>query len=222
VLTVGLTGNIGAGKSTVAELLVAHGAALVDADRVAREVVEPGAPAYQPLIDRFGTGILDGEGRIDRPALAALVFGDADRLADLNAIVHPAIGVAMIEGKDAFAGTDRIVVMDIPLLKPFHRDLLSLDAVVVVDVPPELALERLTVQRGMSEEDALARQAAQPTRAERLEGADFVVDNSDGTDRLAAEVERVWAALERLPHRDPDPAPAPADAAGGDVTLATD
>jgi len=222
VRTVGLTGNIGAGKSTVAELLVAHGAALVDADRIARQVVEPGAPAYRPLIDRFGTGILDGEGRIDRPALAALVFGDADRLADLNAIIHPAIGVAMIEGKDAYAGTDRIVVMDIPLLKPFHRDLLSLDAVVVVDVPPELALERLVAQRGMSEEDALARQAAQPTRAERLEGADFVVDNSDGTDRLAAEVERVWSALQLLPHRGPDPEAAPADAAAGDVTVATD
>ncbi|MGA2838020.1 MAG: dephospho-CoA kinase [Acidimicrobiales bacterium] len=215
MLTVGLTGNIGAGKSTVAALLVAHGAALVDADLVARQVVEPGAPAHQQLVDRFGTGILDDEGRIDRPGLAALVFGDADRLADLNAIVHPAIGVAMIQGKDAFAGTDRIVVMDIPLLKPFHRDLLALDAVVVVDVPPELALERLTVQRGMSEEDALARQAAQPTRAERLEGADFVVDNSDGTDRLAAEVDRVWAELRRLPHRQPDPVP-------GDTTVSTD
>jgi dephospho-CoA kinase len=105
----------------------------------------------------------------------------------------------MIEGKDAFAGTDRIVVMDIPLLRHFHRELLSLDAVVVVDVPPELALERLTTLRGMSEEDARARQSAQPTRAERLEGADFVVDNSGGAEELAAEVDRVWAALEQLP-----------------------
>jgi dephospho-CoA kinase len=177
MLTIGLTGNIGAGKSTVAELLVAHGAALVDADKVAREVVEPGAPAYQPLVDRFGT----------------------EELEALNAIIHPAIGVAMIEGKDAHAGTDRIVVMDIPLLKEFHRELLALDAVVVVDVPPELALERLTTLRDMSEDDARARQAAQPTRAERLEGADFVVDNSAGTEQLAAEVDRVWAALEALP-----------------------
>ena len=123
VLTVGLTGNIGAGKSTVAELLVAHGARLVDADRVAREVVEPGAPAYQPLVDRFGTGH-PRRRRTHRPAraLAEVVFGDPADLADLNAIIHPAIGIAMIEGKDACDGTDDIVVMDIPLLRDFHRE----------------------------------------------------------------------------------------------------
>ncbi len=197
--TVGLTGNIGAGKSTVAELLVAHGAALVDADKVAREVVEPGAAAYQPLVDRFGEDILDADRRIDRPSLAAKVFGHPEELEALNAIIHPAIGVAMIKGKDSFAGTDRIVVMDIPLLKDFHREMLALDAVIVVDVPPEVALERLTTVRGMSEDDARARQASQPSRAERLEGADFVVDNSDGTEQLATEVDRVWGELQRLP-----------------------
>ena len=199
--TVGLTGNIGAGKSTVAALLVARGAVLVDADTVARAVVAPGASAYQPLVDRFGAGILDADGQIDRPALAAKVFGHPEELEALNAIIHPAIGVAMVEGKDAHAGTDRIVVMDIPLLKDFHRELLALDAVVVVDVPPEVALGRLTSQRGMSEEDARARQASQPSRAERLDGADFVVDNSDGTDQLEREVARVWAELQRLPER---------------------
>jgi dephospho-CoA kinase len=199
VRTVGLTGNIGAGKSTVAGLFVAHGAALVDADTVARAVVEPGAAAHQPLVDRFGPDVLDADGRIDRPALAAKVFGHPEELAALNAIIHPAIGVAMIEGKDAYVGTDRIVVMDIPLLRSFHRELLALDAVVVVDVPPEVALERLTTQRGMSPEDARARQASQPSRADRLEGADFVVDNSDGHDRLEAEVDRVWAGLQALP-----------------------
>ena len=204
MLTVGLTGNIGAGKSTVAELLVAHGAVLVDADKVARDVVEPGAAAYQPLVDRFGPGILDAEGRIDRPKLAERVFGHPTELADLNAVIHPAIGIAMIEGKDAHAGTDRIVVMDIPLLKEFHREMLKLDAVIVVDVPPELALERLITLRGMPEADARARQASQPTRAERLEGADFVVDNAHGTDHLEAEVDRVWAALQLLPQRATD------------------
>ena len=209
MLTVGLTGNIGAGKSTVAALLVAHGAALVDADQVAREVVEPGAPAYQPLVDRFGSDIVDADGRIDRPALAAKVFGHPEELEALNAIIHPAIGIAMIEGKDAHVGTDRIVVMDIPLLRDFHRELLALDAVVVVDVPPELALERLTSLRGMAEDDARARQASQPTRTERLTGADFVVDNSDGTDHLAAEVDRVWAALVAMPQRADGRAEAP-------------
>ena len=197
--TVGLTGNIGAGKSTVAGLLVARGAALVDADLVAREVVEPGAPAYQPLIDRFGPDILDADGRIDRPSLAAMVFGHPEELEALNGIIHPAIGVAMIERKDAYRDTDRIVVMDIPLLRAFHREMLALDAVVVVDVPPEVALERLTSLRGMSEKDARARQASQPSRAERLDGADFVVDNSDGTEQLATEVDRVWSELTRLP-----------------------
>ena len=198
---VGLTGNIGAGKSTVAELLVAHGAALVDADQVARQVVEPGAPAYAPLIERFGEEILDGQRRIDRPVLAAKVFGHPEELEAPNAIIHPAIGIAMIEGKDAFAGTDRIVVMDIPLLKEFHRELLSLDAVVVVDVDPEVAFDRLTRLRGMSEEDARARQGAQPSRQERLEGADFVVDNSGDASALAGEVARVWTLLEQLPER---------------------
>ena len=202
MLTVGLTGNIGAGKSTVAELLVARGAHLVDADKVAREVVEPGAPAYLALVKRFGTEILDGEGRIDRPKLADVAFKSPESVADLNAIVHPAIGVAMIERKDLHRGTDGIVVMDIPLLKEFHKGLLDLDAVIVVDVSPEVRLERLTTRRGMAEEDVRARMAAQPTRQERLEGADYVVDNSGDTAHLAREVDRVWAELERLPHPD--------------------
>ncbi len=142
MLTVGLTGNIGAGKSTVAELLVAHGAHLVDADKVAREVVEPGAPAYQPLVDRFGPGILDADGRVDRPKLAEVAFADPADLADLNAIVHPAIGIAMIEGKDAWKDTDDIVVMDIPLLKAMHQEMLALDAVVVVDASSEVRRRR--------------------------------------------------------------------------------
>jgi len=195
VLAVGLTGNIGAGKSTVAGLLVAHGAALVDADRVAREVVEPGTPAHQQLVERFGRQILDAEERIDRPALAALVFGHPEELADLNAIVHPAVGVAMIEQKDAYAGGDRIVVMDIPLLKAVHKEMLSLAAVIVVDAPTELALERLVARRGMSEEDARARMASQPDRDARLEGADLVVDNSGDTGHLEREVDRVWEEL---------------------------
>ena len=197
MLTVGLTGNIGAGKSTVAELLVARGAYLVDADKVAREVVEPGAPAYLALVERFGTGILDGDGRIDRPKLAESAFQGPESVADLNAIVHPAIGLAMIEGKDAHQGTDAIVVMDIPLLKEFHRELLALDAVIVVDVSPEVRLERLTTHRGMAEQDVRARMAAQPTRQERLEGADFVIDNSGDAAHLVEEVDRVWAELER-------------------------
>jgi dephospho-CoA kinase len=198
VLAVGLTGGIGAGKSTVADLLVAHGAQLVDADVIAREVVAPGGPAFQPLVDRFGPGILDGGGGIDRPALAALVFGHPDALADLNAITHPAIGIEMMARRDRFADTDEIVVLDIPLLRAVHRETLDLAAVVVVDTPTELALERLVTARGMAPDDARARIDAQPDREARLEGADLVVDNSEGHDHLRAEVDRVWAELEAL------------------------
>jgi dephospho-CoA kinase len=211
VLAVGLTGGIGTGKSTVAAILAERGAALVDADLIAREVVEPGGAAYQPLVDRFGSGILDAEGRVDRPAVAELVFGDAKALADLNAITHPAIGVEMIARKDGFAGTDRIVVLDIPLLRAVHRDTLSLASVVVVDAPPEVALERLVAARGMGEADARARMANQPDRETRLEGADFVVDNSGDEAHLRGEVDRVWTALLELRDRD---AGAPIGSAG--------
>ncbi len=195
VLTIGLTGGIGAGKSTVADLLVGHGAALVDADQVAREVVAPGGPAYQPLIDRFGPGIIDPDGAIDRPKLAELVFGHPEALADLNAITHPAIGIEMIARRDRFADTDEIVVMDIPLLKAIHRDTLDLAAVVVVDTPTELALERLVTLRGMAEADARARIGSQIDRSARLDGADLVIDNSADHAHLQAEVDRVWTVL---------------------------
>lgn len=198
MLTVGLTGGIGAGKSTVGDLLVAKGAILVDADRIAREVVAPGGPAYQPMIDRFGTGILDADGNIDRPAVAAIVFGDPEALADLNAITHPAIGVAMMQRKDGFAATDDIVILDIPLLKEAHRQMLSLAAVVVVDTPTEVALDRLITIRGMSKEDAEARIASQIDRRTRLQGADLVVDNSGDERHLAKEVDRTWDALVKL------------------------
>jgi dephospho-CoA kinase len=195
MITVGLTGGIGAGKSTVAQLLVGHGAVLVDADLIAREVVAPGGPAYQPVIDRFGAGIVGPDGLIDRPKVAELVFGHPEALADLTAITHPAIGVEMIARKDGYAGTDEIVVLDIPLLKPVHRELLDLVSVVVVDTPPELALERLVSDRGMSAADAKARMESQPSRSDRLDGADLVIDNAGDLAHLEAEVDRVWAAL---------------------------
>ena len=198
MVVVGLTGGIGAGKSTVATLLVHRGAVLVDADQVAREVVEPGGPAYQPLVDRFGTDILDADGRIDRPRLAAIAFADPASLADLNAITHPVIGAEMLSRRDRHDAPGTVVVMDIPLLRAEHRELLSLAAVVVVDAPPEAAVRRLVEQRGMTEEDARARMAAQPDREARLEGADEVVDNSGDEEQLAARVDGLWARLTEL------------------------
>jgi dephospho-CoA kinase len=199
VLAVGLTGGIGSGKSTVADLLVEHGAVLIDADRIAREVVAPGGPALGPLVERFGPGILTPEGTLDRAALAALVFPDPEALAALNAITHPLIGAEMTARRAAAEGTDHVVVLDIPLLKAEHRDLLTLAFVIVVDTPVDTALTRLVEQRGLTRADAQARMAAQPSREERRAGADFVIDNSSDLEHLRAEVDRVWRALTEPP-----------------------
>jgi dephospho-CoA kinase len=195
MLAVGLAGGIGAGKSTVGGLLIERGALLIDADRIAREVVEPGGPAFDALVDRFGPGILTSDGTVDRPGLAAIVFRDPAALTDLNAITHPVIGQVMVERGAALRDSDRIVVFDVPLLRPGHRGLLSLEVVIVVDCPSAIALERLVEMRGMSRTEAEARIAAQPTREERLEGADEVIDNSSTLAHLTSEVDRVWATL---------------------------
>ena len=195
MLAVGRTGGIGSGKSAVADLLVARGAVLIDADQVARDVVTPGGPAYQPLIDRFGPGIVAADGTIDRPALAAVAFADDGARADLNAITHPAIGVAMIQARDALEATDNIVVLAIPLLTAMHRETVKLNKVVVVDCPTDIALDRLLSQRHMDRTDAEARISAQISREERVKEADFVVDNSGDRTALEAEVARLWEWL---------------------------
>ncbi|HTT87007.1 MAG TPA: dephospho-CoA kinase [Acidimicrobiales bacterium] len=208
MLAVGLTGGMGSGKSTVADLLVDRGAVLIDADRIAREVVTPAGPAYRPLVERFGPGILTSEGTLDRAALADIVFHDPEALAALNAVTHPAISAVMSARRQAEEDTDHVVVLDVPLLAPAHRDVLALDVVVVVDCPVEVALARLVEQRRFSRADAEARMAAQPDREERRRGADFVIDNAGDRARLAAEVDRVWRALtSRRAHRGPPPPP---------------
>jgi dephospho-CoA kinase len=195
MLAVGLTGGIGSGKSAVADLLVAHGAVLIDADQVARDVVAPGGPAYQPLIEKFGPGIVAADGTIDRKALAAVAFADEESRLALNAITHPAIGVAMIEARDAHKGTDDIVVLAIPLLTAVHRDTVKLHKVVVVDTPTDVALERLLLQRGFDRADAEARIRSQISREERVQEADYVLDNSGDRAALEAEVDTLWAWL---------------------------
>jgi len=197
MFAIGLSGGIGAGKSAVADLLVERGAVLIDADLVAREVVAPAGAAYGPLVERFGRGILDADGSVDRAALAEVVFADPAALADLNAITHPVIGVEMVARRDALAGTDHVVVLAIPLLAGHHRETMTLDAVVVVDCPVEVALERLVHQRGMDRADAEARIAAQMSRVERAAGADFVIDNSSTREHLGAEVDRLWGWIEQ-------------------------
>lgn len=194
MLKVGLTGGIGSGKSAVSRLLTARGAVVVDADAIAREVVEPGTPGLAAVVAEFGAGVLRPDGTLDRPALGAIVFSDPQRLAALNAIVHPLIAARTGE-LVAAAPADAVVVHDVPLLT--ENDLApGYDVVVVVDVPVELQLDRLVRLRGMTEADARARIAAQATREQRLAVADLVIDNSGTLEQLAAQVDVLWAELE--------------------------
>ncbi|EGE45161.1 dephospho-CoA kinase [Streptomyces griseus] len=195
MLKVGLTGGIGAGKSEVSRLLVKYGAVLIDSDRIAREVVEPGTPGLAAVVEEFGTGVLTAEGALDRPALGALVFADPGRLAALNAIVHPLVGARAAEQERA-APEDAVVVHDVPLLT--ENGLAPLyDLVVVVDASPETQLERLVTLRGMTESDARARMAAQATRDQRRAVADLIVDNDGPLEALQPQVRTVWDELVR-------------------------
>ncbi|MYY83468.1 MULTISPECIES: dephospho-CoA kinase [unclassified Streptomyces] len=195
MLKVGLTGGIGAGKSEVSRLLVAAGAVLIDADKIAREVVEPGTPGLAAVVDTFGEDVLAPDGSLDRPKLGAVVFADAGKLAALNAIVHPLVSARSAELEQA-ASADAVVVHDVPLLT--ENGLVPLyDLVIVVDASPATQLDRLVRLRGMSQEDARARMAAQATREKRLEIADIVIDNDGPLEGLPERVAEVWADLER-------------------------
>lgn len=195
MLKVGLTGGIGAGKSEVSRLLVTYGAVLIDSDRIAREVVAPGTPGLAAVVEEFGPGVLTAEGALDRPALGALVFADAGRLAALNAIVHPLVGARAAELERA-AQEDAVVVHDVPLLT--ENGLAPLyDLVVVVDASAETQLDRLVTLRGMTETDARARMATQATRDQRRALADLVVDNDGPLHALEPQVRAVWDELVR-------------------------
>lgn len=191
---VGLTGGIGSGKSTVAGLLAARGAVVVDADRLAREVVAAGTPGHRAVVDRFGPRVVAGDGSLDRKALAGVVFDDPEALADLNAIVHPAVRAAIADRLAALAPTDAVVVLEIPLLVESGRSY-GASKVIVVDCPEEVALRRLADGRGMDPDDARRRMAAQVSRAERLAAADVVIDNAGSLADLKAQVDEVWAQL---------------------------
>ncbi|MEE1930532.1 dephospho-CoA kinase [Streptomyces sp. TRM 70351] len=193
MLTVGLTGGIGAGKSEVARLLASYGAVLIDADRIAREVVEPGTAGHAAVVAEFGEGVLGPDGAIDRPGLARVVFADPERLAALNAIVHPLVRARSAELQEA-AGEHAVVVHDVPLL--VENGLAPLyDVVVVVDAAPATQLGRLTELRGMARDEARSRMAAQAGRAERLAVADHVIDNDGPLDALAPQVRALWEEL---------------------------
>jgi dephospho-CoA kinase len=198
MILVGLTGGIGSGKSTVSALLAEHGAVIIDADALVRELQAPGSPVLEQMAEHFGPQILRGDGSLDRPAVAELVFNDEASLKALNDIVHPALAVEVARRIDAARGTDDIVVLDFPLLAERPRE--GLSATVVVDVPVETAVERLVAARGMSEDDAKARIANQVSRDERLAIATHVIENSGDLDALRRQVDALWEALTRLPH----------------------
>ncbi|HMC51148.1 MAG TPA: dephospho-CoA kinase, partial [Acidimicrobiales bacterium] len=183
---------------TVSDLLSRRGAVVIDADLVTREVQAPGGPAYQGIVDRFGGGIVAVDGTIDRPALAKIVFNDADALAKLNSLTHPHVGRIMAERMAGEADTDHVVVLDVPLLVESSRRQPAMAGVIVVDAPEDVAVARVVRQRGMAEADARARIAAQASRRDRLARADFVVDNSGSIPHLQAEVDRCWAWIEGL------------------------
>jgi dephospho-CoA kinase len=194
VLLVGLTGGIGAGKSTVARLLEARGAVIIDADQVARDVVEPGMPAFERLVERFGPEILGADGHLDRPKLAEIAFASEEGTAALNAITHPAVGEEFLR-RMAAAPADGIVVCDVPLLaESAEARSRGYEYVIVVEAPRDLRLERLE-ERGVPRPDAEARMAKQATDEERRALATWVVDNSGDRAHLEAQVDAIWGEL---------------------------
>ncbi|MFT2816275.1 dephospho-CoA kinase [Leifsonia sp. A12D58] len=190
---IGLTGGIASGKSTVASRFAQHGAVTIDADKVARDVVEPGTPALAEIEAAFGPGVITEDGRLDRPALGAIVFNDSEALSRLNSIVHPAVKARTAQlFADAETGDpDAVVVYDVPLLveaAPGH----AFDLVVVTHAPEDVRVARMIELRGMSEADARARISSQATDADRLAIADVVIDTSGTLEDTEAQVDEAW------------------------------
>ncbi|WP_326821552.1 dephospho-CoA kinase [Streptosporangium sp. NBC_01756] len=193
MLKVGLTGGIGSGKSEVSRRLAARGAVVIDADKIAREVVEPGTAGLAHVVGVFGDEVLREDGSLNREKLGSIVFADSEKLAALNAIVHPLVGERVAELQHQ-ADDDAIVVYDVPLLA--ENGLAPMyDVVVVVDAADAVRITRLVELRGMSEQDARARIAAQATREDRLKVADLVVPNEGALEELEVRADEVWAEL---------------------------
>ena len=197
MLVVGLTGGIGSGKSTVSTMLAAKGAVVVDADAITRELQRAGTAVFDAMVERFGPGIVGADGALDRPAVADIVFNDADALADLNAIVHPAVGAEIMRRMGDLGESDEIVVLDVPLMVE-STNAYPVGGLLVVDVDPEVAVKRLVTLRGMREHDVRARMARQARREERVARADFVIHNDGSLDDLAPQVDAAWEWITSL------------------------
>lgn len=199
MILVGLTGGIGSGKSTVGRALVERGAVLVDADEIVHRLQSPGTNVFAEMVERFGDGIVAEDGSLDRAAVAAIVFNDADALADLGSIVHPRVHEEIERRVAEQVDGDNVVVLDIPLLGEAGWP--GLQGTIVVDLEPDVAVSRLVEHRGFDEGDARARIDAQIGREERLAMADFVVDNSGAPDDLGPEIDRLWRWISSLEQR---------------------
>ncbi|HVV36942.1 MAG TPA: dephospho-CoA kinase [Acidimicrobiales bacterium] len=193
MLLIALTGGIGAGKSSASALLVEKGAVLVDADAVARDLQKAGGKAFGPMVELFGEGVVGADGELNRAAIAAIVFPDKEKLAALNALMLPMIGAEIAARIEAERASDNVVLLDLPLLGMGTTNNYGTQAMIVVDCPVEIALDRVVNgPRAMKREDAEARIAAQITREERLKLADFVIDNSGSPADLALAVDECW------------------------------
>jgi dephospho-CoA kinase len=197
VILIGLTGGIGAGKSTVSTMLARRGAVIIDGDVIVRELQRPGTAVLAKIIERFGGQVITESGELNRGALAAIVFPDPIALADLNRIVHPPLAVEITRRVEIESHTDHIVVLDLPLLSENPRQ--DLSGVVVVDVEPLVARDRLIKFRGMSESDVNARMSRQVSRKTRNQIAGFIINNSSSLEHLQNEVDRAWNWIVALP-----------------------
>jgi dephospho-CoA kinase len=202
VYLIGLTGGIASGKTAVARRLAEHGAIHIDADQLARDVVEPGTEGLAAIVTRFGDGILQADGSLNRPALGAIVFSDEQARLDLNAITHPAVGklgkalMAEAEEKNPHA----IVVYDVPLLIEARKqpDYYDFDLVVVVEADAETRIRRMVSLRAMNEDDARRRVASQSSDAERRAIADVIIDSNGSLDDTIRQADALWETVSRL------------------------
>ena len=196
MILIGLTGGIGCGKSEVSRLLENRGAVIVDADLIVRELQQPGAEIFLRMVEMFGDKVVAADGSLDRAAVANEVFKDAETLNKLNLLIHPVVRRVMNERVESYRNTDEVVVLDIPLLVENPRE--GLDGILVVDLDPQIAIDRIVDQRKMSIDDAKARVSRQSSREQRLAIANHVIDNSGNRDALAKQVEIAWLWITSL------------------------
>lgn len=209
MLHLALTGNIASGKSTVATMLAAHGATIIDADRLARDAVAVGTPGLEAIVERFGSRMLQADGALDRAVMRTLVFHDPVARDALNAIVHPAVGRLRAEAvRAAESRGDRLIISDIPLLFEVGLEH-AFDGVILVDSPEPLRLQRMVRDRGLSPAEAQAMIDAQWPAERKRAGADWVIDNDGSLAELQGRVDALWEQLQALPPRGPLPQPAP-------------